>query len=54
MHIGPPVRELTVEPVVSPVPDGDHPGRPAALRPAPTVPTPRTGARREPRVPTPA
>ncbi|NMO93540.1 hypothetical protein [Actinomycetospora sp. TBRC 11914] len=39
MNIGQPVRTLVVEPIVSPVPDGDLPGRPAELPPTPTTPT---------------
>jgi hypothetical protein len=38
MNIGEPVRTLVVEPIVSPVPDGDFPGRLAELEPSPTAP----------------
>ena len=44
MNIGEPVRTLVVEPIVSPVPDGDLPGRPAESEPAPTTPTPGAAA----------
>ncbi len=50
MYIGEPVRTMTVEPIVSPVPDGDLSGRGAELRPSPPTPmsdaaaTPTTGA----------
>jgi hypothetical protein len=38
MNIGEPVRTLIVEPIVSPVPDTDLPGRPAELAPPPPAP----------------
>jgi hypothetical protein len=44
MNIGQPVRTLVVEPIVSPVPDGDLPGHLAELAPAPTRPTPGAAA----------
>jgi hypothetical protein len=44
MNIGEPVRTLVVEPIVSPVPDGDLPGRLAELPPSPTTPTSGTVA----------
>ena len=47
MNIGRAVRTIVVEPIVSPVPDGDLPGR-SADRPArPTTPTPRAAARQQ-------
>lgn len=45
MNIGEVVRTIVVEPVVSPVPDGDRPGRSADLPARPTTPTPRAKAR---------
>ncbi len=42
MNIGEAVRTLIVEPIVSPVPDTDLPGRPAEL--APPTPRPMTGS----------
>lgn len=47
MNIGQPVRTLVVEPIVSPVPDGDRPTRAAEVPPSPTAPTPRAAARRQ-------
>jgi hypothetical protein len=44
MNIGEPVRTLVVEPIVSPVPDGDLPGHLAELEPAPTMPMPGAAA----------
>ena len=46
MHIGEPVRMLTVEPVVDPVPRGDYPERFAEVAPRVPRPTPRSGVRR--------
>ncbi|GAA4889206.1 hypothetical protein [Actinomycetospora straminea] len=44
MYLGEPVRVLHVEPVVSPVPDGDFPEVAAALPEPRPRPTPRRGA----------
>jgi len=41
MHIGEPVRMLTVEPVVDPVPRGDYPERFAEVAPRVPRPTPQ-------------
>jgi hypothetical protein len=46
MHIGEPVRMLTVEPVVDPVPRGDYPDRFADVGPHVPLPTPRAGVGR--------
>ena len=46
MHIGEPVRMLTVEPVVDPVPRGDYPDRFAEVQPHVPRPTPRSGVAR--------
>lgn len=54
MHIGEPVRMLTVEPVVDPVPRGDYPERFAEVAPRVPRPTPRAGVGRTPRQEIPA
>jgi hypothetical protein len=47
MNIGLPVRTIVVEPIVSPVPDGDLPGRSADVPARPTTPTPRTATKQQ-------
>ena len=51
MNIGQPVRVLAVEPIVDPVPDRDFPDRFADSGPAPSRPTPRSGAAAAPHEP---
>jgi hypothetical protein len=50
VNIGAPVRTIVVEPIVSPVPDGDRPARAAELPSPPTAPTPRAAAKEQDRL----